>query len=121
MGAVNKNISAHREKASGLPCLQTMVFSLDKVVIRQQNAKMGHAPPLRIHTAIAAAVCYFLTIIFLLLVIIGNVSKKQKALTQIYFLKLDVSDVIPLSVENAVLLNSIARSLGLHDFYTVGL
>lgn len=33
----------------------------------------------------------------------------------------DISDIIPVSVPNAVLINSIAQSLGLHDFYTVGL
>ncbi len=38
-----------------------------------------------------------------------------------YFYKLDLSDIIPESVPNAVLINSIARSLGLHDFYQVGL
>ena len=77
--------------------------------------------PHRRNTAIAAAVCYGVSVVFLLLVIIGNVSKNQPALMNIYFFKFDVSDIIPLSVENAVLLNSIARSLGLHDFYQVGL
>ncbi|KZL72187.1 sur7 protein, partial [Colletotrichum incanum] len=74
----------------------------------------------RRNSAIAAAVCYFIAIIFLILVIIGNTSIKP-VLTDIYFFKLDVSDIIPLSSANAVLLNSVARSLGLHDFYQVGL
>ncbi|TDZ39791.1 SUR7 family protein pun1 [Colletotrichum spinosum] len=75
----------------------------------------------RRNCAIVAAVCYFISIIFLILVIIGNTSIKP-VLTDIYFFKLDVSDIIPLSSSNnAVLLNSIARSLGLHDFYQVGL
>ncbi|KAL0942446.1 uncharacterized protein CTRU02_200332 [Colletotrichum truncatum] len=76
---------------------------------------------LRRNSAIVCAVCYFISIIFLILVIIGNTSIKP-VLTDIYFFKLDVSDIIPLSSsDNAVLLNSIARSLGLHDFYQVGL
>ncbi|KAL4999584.1 SUR7/PalI family-domain-containing protein [Aspergillus recurvatus] len=58
--------------------------------------------------------------IFLLLVVIGNVSDKP-VLRQTYFLKIDLSDIIPLSVPNAVFINSIARSIGLHDFYQVGL
>ncbi|KAK1511829.1 SUR7 protein [Colletotrichum tamarilloi] len=74
----------------------------------------------RRNSAITAAVCYFIAIIFLILVIIGNTSIKP-VLTDIYFFKLDVSDIIPLSSANAVLLNSVARSLGLHDFYQVGL
>ncbi|KAF9882121.1 SUR7 protein [Colletotrichum karsti] len=76
---------------------------------------------LRRNSAIVCAVCYFIAIIFLILVIIGNTSIKP-VLTDTYFFKLDVSDIIPLSSStNAVLLNSIARSLGLHDFYQVGL
>ncbi|KAF6787060.1 integral membrane protein [Colletotrichum sojae] len=76
---------------------------------------------IRRNSAIVAAVCYFISIIFLILVIIGNTSIKP-VLTDVYFFKLDVSDIIPLSSSNnAVLLNSIARSLGLHDFYQVGL
>ncbi|KAL4814077.1 SUR7/PalI family-domain-containing protein [Aspergillus spinulosporus] len=58
--------------------------------------------------------------IFLLLVVIGNVSDKP-VLRQTYFLKIDLSDIIPLSVPNAIFINSIARSIGLHDFYQVGL
>lgn len=76
---------------------------------------------IRRNSAIVCAVSYFISIIFLILVIIGNTSIKP-VLTDIYFFKLDVSDIIPLSSSNnAVLLNSIARSLGLHDFYQVGL
>jgi hypothetical protein len=82
---------------------------------------MAGKPTLRRNTAISAAFCYLVTVVFLILVIVGNTSKDQAALTKIYFFKLDVSDIIPLSVENAVLLNSIARSLGLHDFYQIGL
>lgn len=39
----------------------------------------------------------------------------------LYFFKLDLTDILPLSVPNATLINSIARTLGLHDFYQVGL
>ncbi|RKK64941.1 hypothetical protein BFJ67_g373 [Fusarium oxysporum f. sp. cepae] len=53
----------------------------------------------RRNTAFAASTLYFLSIPFLILVII----------------------VIPISVDNSKLLNSVARSLGLHDFYQVGL
>jgi len=42
-------------------------------------------------------------------------------LSEIYFFKLDLADIIPTSVPNASLINSIAQSIGLHDFYQVGL
>jgi hypothetical protein len=39
-----------------------------------------------------------------------------------YFLKIDVSNILPsTSPEDAILVNSIARSIGIHDFYQVGL
>lgn len=62
----------------------------------------------------------FVTVIFLILVEIGN-TYNSGALPDWYFLKLNVTNVIPASVANYQLLNSIARSLGLHDFYQVGL
>ncbi|KAL4914248.1 SUR7/PalI family-domain-containing protein [Aspergillus aurantiobrunneus] len=58
--------------------------------------------------------------IFLLLVVIGNVSDRP-VLRETYFMKINLSDIIPLSVPNANFINSIARSIGLHDFYQVGL
>lgn len=36
-------------------------------------------------------------------------------------MKLDLSHIIPQAVPQAALINSIARTLGLHDFYQVGL
>ncbi|KAF3384984.1 hypothetical protein F1880_002160 [Penicillium rolfsii] len=63
---------------------------------------------------------YLIAWIFVLLVVIGNVSNKP-VLRSTYFLYLDLSNIIPVSVPNSVLINSIARSIGLHDFYQVGL
>lgn len=45
----------------------------------------------------------------------------RPVLTDIYLFRLIVADIIPLSVANAQLLNTIARSLGLRDYYQVGL
>lgn len=58
--------------------------------------------------------------IFLILVEIGNISG-DPVIRQTYFIKIDLANVIPESVPNAVLINTIAQSLGLHDFYQVGL
>ena len=43
--------------------------------------------------------------------------------SQFYFVKLDLSDIIVQALPSAqlTLTNSIARTLGLHDFYQVGL
>ena len=51
---------------------------------------------------------------------IGN-TYDGPALKDMYFYKLDLKDIIPVQVSNAQLINSIARSMGLHDFYQVGL
>lgn len=74
----------------------------------------------RRNTAIAASIFYLLSVPFLILVCIGN-TYENNILNDIYFFKLDVSQVIPISVANSNLLNSVARSLGLHDFYQVGI
>jgi SUR7/PalI family len=63
---------------------------------------------------------YLLAWIFLLLVVIGNLANKP-VLRDTYFMYLDTANVIPDSVPNAVFINSAARTIGLHDFYQVGL
>ncbi len=79
------------------------------------NPKRSHIP-LRVF----ASTCHLLALVFLILVCIGNLNSRP-VLRNIYFLKIDLSNIIPRSVPNAVLINSIARSIGLHDFYQVGL
>lgn len=52
---------------------------------------------------------------------IGN-TRDKPGLRDSWFLKIDASNVLPISpATDATLVNSIARSLGIHDFYTVGL
>lgn len=63
---------------------------------------------------------YLIAWIFMLLVVIGNISNRP-VLRNTYFLYLDLSNIIPVSIPNAVLINSIAQTIGLHDFYQVGL
>lgn len=65
---------------------------------------------------------FFISLIFIILVEVGNVSADHRRITgSIYFIKLDVSHIIPKAVPQAQLINSIARTLGLYDFYQVGL
>lgn len=67
--------------------------------------------------------CLFLTLIWLIMVEIGNTHDKD-ALRDIWFLKLDVSALYP-SAENLGLTGSLGQdideTLGMYDFYTVGL
>lgn len=62
-----------------------------------------------------------ISVVFMILVEVGDTSAAQHVTTNIYFLKIDLTNIIPTSVPNSVLINSIAQTLGLHDFYTVGL
>lgn len=66
------------------------------------------------------SVVYIIALIFIILVEVGSLSNKP-VLRDTYFLKLDLSNIIPVTVPDAALINSIARSIGLHDFYQVGL
>lgn len=70
--------------------------------------------------ALVTSLLLVISVVFLILVEIGNTSINP-TLNKIYFINLDLSNIIPVSVPNAALINSIARTLGLHDFYTVGL
>lgn len=63
---------------------------------------------------------YLAALVLLILVDIGNIGDKP-VIRNTYFIKIDLSEIIPRSVPDAVLINSIARTIGLHDFYQVGL
>ncbi|KAI0858670.1 SUR7/PalI family-domain-containing protein [Xylaria cubensis] len=64
---------------------------------------------------------YLVAIVFLILVEIGN-TRKNGVLGSIYFFKLDLTNILVQSAPTSLSLqNSIARTLGLHDFYQVGL
>jgi len=77
-------------------------------------------PRRRDPSVITAQSSTLLAIIFQTVVFLGNI-RNINALTNIYFLKIDVSQVIPRSYPNAMLVNSIAQTLGLRGFYQVGL
>ena len=65
---------------------------------------------------------FLVSLVFTILVEVGNISADHRHITgSIYFIKLDLSHIIPQAVPQAQLINSIARTLGLHDFYQVGL
>ncbi|KAK5461162.1 hypothetical protein LTS15_003225 [Exophiala xenobiotica] len=63
---------------------------------------------------------YLIATIFLILVEIGNISDNP-VIRSTYFLRISLANIIPSSFPNAIFINSIAQSIGLHDFYQVGL
>lgn len=62
----------------------------------------------------------FVAVIFLILLQISGTYNKH-LLRDWYFIRLDLSNIVPSSVPNYALINTIAQTLGLHDFYQVGL
>lgn len=70
--------------------------------------------------ALITSMCLFITVVFLVLLNIGGVRNKA-LIKDWYFIKLDLSNIVPASVPNFALINTIAQTLGLHDFYQVGL
>lgn len=70
--------------------------------------------------SLITSACLFISVIFLILVEIGQIHNKS-VIRNWYFIRLDLSHIIPASVPNFALINTIAQTLGLHDFYQVGL
>lgn len=81
---------------------------------------MGSQKPKPTGLRIFTVSIYLIALVFLILVQIGNINDKP-VIRDTYFLRIDLANIIPASVPNAIFINSIARSIGLHDFYQVGL
>jgi len=114
MGIFSSKRKNETEKHSrDVPDTKFSSSSMDKTAIKR-------ATRARMIWCIITSLLLLISVIFLILVEIGNTSKKG-ALPQIYFIKLNLSDVFPTTIPNSNLLNSIAETLGLHDFYQVGL
>lgn len=68
-----------------------------------------------------SSIFFSISVFFLILTIIGNTSNRR-FIRSTYFLKLDLANIIPASTPGDIIfVNSLARSLGLHDFYQVGI
>src|ERR1700710_415283 len=80
----------------------------------------GYTKPAPTLLRIFTITTYTLSTIFLILVLIGNIDNNV-VIRSTYFLKIELANIIPASVPNAIFINSIAQSIGLHDFYQVGL
>lgn len=84
------------------------------------KAQIKRATRTRLCWALFSSFCLLVSVAFLILVEIGN-TQVGSVYNKIYFLTINVANVIPVSVPDNVLINSIAQTLGLHDFYSVGL
>ncbi|EMC97502.1 hypothetical protein BAUCODRAFT_33218 [Baudoinia panamericana UAMH 10762] len=84
------------------------------------KAQVKRATRTRLCWALIASFCLLIAVVFLILVELGD-TQVNSTLNQIYFIRLDLTNIIPVTVPDATLINSIAQTLGLHDFYTVGL
>lgn len=86
----------------------------------QQQSRSRSRSNSRLPSRLLRAALYALALILLILIETGS-TRDAPVLRAGWFLRIDLSDIIPRSVPDAVLINSIARSIGLHDFYQVGL
>lgn len=85
-----------------------------------RRAQIKRATRTRKIFAILSSLFLLISVIFLLLVEIGN-THVESVLTSIYFVRLDLSQILPQSVPDTSVVNTMAQSLGLHDFYQFGL
>ncbi|KAF1987972.1 integral membrane protein [Aulographum hederae CBS 113979] len=92
----------------------------EKTAPPSSKAQIKRATRARKIWSLLASLFLFISVIFLILVEIGSTSNKP-VIRSTYFINLDLSDIIPSSVPNSALINSIAQTVGLHDFYRVGL
>lgn len=89
--------------------------------IEPSKAQIKRATRTRLLWALFTSFLLLISVVFLILVELGQTSKSSSIRNKIYFINLDLSEIIPDSVPDATIVNSIAETLGLHDFYRVGL
>ncbi|KAI0601399.1 SUR7/PalI family-domain-containing protein [Biscogniauxia sp. FL1348] len=111
--------SRFRKRQNASPTSQTDTESNQPSAADQIALKKGTKT--RRNAIVVACFSYLVAFVFLILVEVGN-TRRDRVLGDIYFFKLDLADILPQSVPTTLTLqNSIARTLGLHDFYQVGL
>lgn len=84
------------------------------------KAQIKRATRTRMTWALISSFLLLITVIFLILVEVGCTSTSSIR-SSIYFINIDLTNIFPESVPNAAIINSIAQTIGLHDFYRVGL
>jgi len=96
-------------------------FSDPKAATYLTKADLRSGTKHRKRFAIVTSVFFFIAVVMLILVQIGNLSNNH-VLGDLYFFKIDTSNIILADPgTNSKLQQSIAQSSGLHDFYQVGM
>lgn len=110
------------EKAAGSDSDRPHSMETDRTLTEgPTQAQVKRATRTRLCWSLFASFLLLITIIFMILVETGQTDKSQSEFNKTYFLYLDLANIIPTSVPNSSIINSIAQTIGLHDFYTVGL
>ncbi|KAI1182119.1 SUR7/PalI family-domain-containing protein [Nemania serpens] len=87
----------------------------------EQQARLKRGTTSRRNAIVVSCFLYLAAIVMLILVELGN-TRGNAILGSMYFYKLDLTNVLAKSAPSGLVLqNSIARTLGLHDYYQVGL
>ncbi|THX86403.1 hypothetical protein D6D05_02508 [Aureobasidium pullulans] len=84
------------------------------------KAQLKRATRTRMIWALISSFFLLLAVIFLILVEIGCTGTGSIK-SSIYFININLTNIFPESVPDAAIINSIAQTIGLHDFYRVGL
>lgn len=92
-----------------------------ELAVEPSKAQIKRATRTRLIWSLITAFLLLISWVFMILVELGNTSKSGSIRDKIYFIRLNLSEIIPETVPDSVIVNSIAETLGLHDFYQVGL
>ncbi|KAG9601798.1 hypothetical protein KCV04_g19274, partial [Aureobasidium melanogenum] len=82
--------------------------------------QLKRATRTRMIWALISSFFLLLTVIFMILVEVGCTGTGSVK-SSIYFININLTNVFPESVPDSAIINSIAQTIGLHDFYHVGL
>lgn len=127
MGPFGKKKKANPVESHGLeasPVRAANSVETDRTLTHHGNemskTQLKRATRTRKIWSLLSAFFLVLSVIFLILVEVGN-TKVGKIRSDIYFIRLDLSQIVPSSVPAGSFSNTIAQTLGLHDYYQVGL
>jgi hypothetical protein len=110
----------NRRRASDDTVVAPTITPTDVPTTELSKKQLKRATRTRKTWALLTSFFLFVALVFLILVEISGLYNKS-IIKNWYFIRLDLSNVVPSSVPNFALINTIAQTLGLHDFYQVGL
>lgn len=101
-----------------MPRTTTHDASQDTLAASKPSRRSSYGNPTGIR--VFTSILYLISLAFLILVQIGTLNNNP-VIRSTYLLRINLANIVPATVANAVLINTIAQSIGLHDFYQVGL